>query len=147
MTKYLNYKLENLLVNEIEGYISNCIDNQYIKYSEKIDADDDDADEVIDDLIHKMFNDFQDGLNFGEYIGDNNDLQTNTIKLIQYCNNYYENVYGTENLIECLNWRDFDNFEIIINNAAYVFVNDNRKVFMELWNKIIDDAGEYNVLK
>jgi len=55
MTKYLNYKLENLLVNEIEGYIRNCIDNQYIKYSKKIDADDDDdnADEVIDDLILK----------------------------------------------------------------------------------------------
>jgi len=144
MTKYLNYKLENLLVNEIEGYIRNCIDNQYIKYSKKIDADDDDdnADEVIDDLIIEMFNNYTFGPNFKDYIGDNNDLQTNTIKLIQYCNNYFEN--EDEYIIY---WKDFDNFEIIINNAAYVFVNDNRKVFMELWNKIIDDAGEYNVLK
>jgi hypothetical protein len=58
-----------------------------------------------------------------------------SIKLIQYCNNYYENEHGTENL---LNWKDFDNFAIIINNAGYVFVNDNRKVFIEIWNKLID---------
>ena len=63
MTKYLNDKLKNLLVNEIENYISDCINNQYVEHNKKIDADDEDDDEVIDDLIFEMFNNFETGLN------------------------------------------------------------------------------------
>jgi adenine C2-methylase RlmN of 23S rRNA A2503 and tRNA A37 len=132
MTKCLNYKLKNLLVNEIENYISDCINNQYVEHNKKIDADDDYDDEVIDDLIFEMFNSFETGLNFGEYVGDNTTLTKYTIKLIQYCNNYYESEYGRKN------WKDFDNFEKIINYAGCVFVNDNRNVFIQLWNKLIE---------
>jgi adenine C2-methylase RlmN of 23S rRNA A2503 and tRNA A37 len=90
-----------------------------------------------------MFNSFETGLNFGEYVGDNTTLTKYTIKLIQYCNNYYESEYGREN------WKDFDNFEKIINYAGCIFVNDNRNVFIKLWNKLIDDSSsiEYKVLK
>jgi len=143
MTQYLNYKLKNLLVNEIENYISDCINNQYVEHNKKIDADDENDDEVIDDLIFEMFNSFETGLNFGEYVGDNTTLTKYTIKLIQYCNNYYESEYGRKN------WKDFDNFEKIINYAGCIFVNDNRNVFIQLWNKLIDDSSsiEYKVLK
>ena len=139
--QYLTYKLEQLLVDEMESYISNCIDNQYIEYNKKINADDDDADEVIEDLIFKMFNNFQDGLNFGEYSGDEQ-LGKYIIKLIQYCNKYYE-----ENDGDLIDWKDFDKNEIIINNAGYVFVNDNRLWFIQLWNRLIDDAGVCIILK
>ena len=139
--QYLNYRIEKILVEELDNYISNCIDNQYILYNEKINADDDDADEVIDDLIFKMFNDFQDGLNFGEYAGDEQ-LGKYIIKLIQYSNNYYN-----ENGGELIDWKDFDNVEKIINNAGYVFVNDNRRWFIETWNRLIYDAGVCIILK
>ena len=143
MTKYLNYKLENLLVNEIENYISDCINNQYVEHNKKIDAHDEDDDEVINDLTFKMFNEFATGPNFGEYVGDDTPLAKYTIQLIQYCNNYYESEYRK------LDWKEDYNFEKIINCAGCVFVNDNRKVFIQLWNKLIDDSSsiEYKCLK
>ena len=141
--KYLNIKLSNILSNEIETYIGNCIDTGNLEYTEKIDIEDEDADEVIEKLRFKMFNDFDTGFNFAEY-SDNTELEKRIINLIQYCNNFYEDNYGEGSIID---WRDFDDYDKIINNAGYVFVNDNTDWFVETWNKLIDTNSEYNCLK
>ena len=141
--EYLNIELSNILSNEIEEYIGNCIDTGNLEYTEKIDIEDEDADEVIEKLRFKMFNDFDTGFNFAEY-SDNTELEKRIINLIQYCNNFYEDNYGEGSIID---WRDFDDYDKIINNAGYVFVNDNTDWFVETWNKLIDTNSEYKCLK
>lgn len=141
--KYLNIKLSNILSNEIKTYIGNCIDTGNLDYNEKINIEDKNADEVIDDLRFKMFNDFATGFNFAEY-SDNTELEKRIINLIQYCNNFYEDNYGEGSIID---WKDFDDYDKIINNAGYVFVNDNTDWFVETWNKLIDTNSEYKCLK
>ena len=135
--------MKNILSNEIETYIGNCIDTGELDYNEKINIEDENADEVIDDLRFKMFNDFNNGFNFAEY-SDNTELEKRIINLIQYCNEFYEEHYGEGSIID---WRDFDDYDKIINNAGYVFVNDNTDWFVETWNKLIDTNSEYKCLK
>ena len=144
--EYLNIELSNILSNEIEEYIGNCIDTGNLDYNEKINIEDENADEVIDDLRFKMFNDFDTGFNFAE-LADVSGLGNRTItliQLIQYCNNFYEDNYGEGSLID---WKDFDNYDKIVNHAGYVFVNDNTDWFVETWNKLIDTNSEYKCLK
>jgi hypothetical protein len=139
--KYLNIKLSNILSNEIETYIGNCIDTGNLDYNEKINIEDEDTDEVIDDLRFKMFNDYITGFNFAEH-SNNTELVKRITTLIQYCNEFYEEHYGEESII---NWRDFDDYDKIINHAGYVFVNDNTDWFVNTWNKLV--GGESNCLK
>ena len=143
INEYLNIELSNILSNEIEEYIGNCIDTGNLEYTGKIDIEDEDADEVIDDLRFKMFNDFDTGFNFAEH-SDNTKLVKRITTLIQYCNEFYEDNYGKQSII---NWRDFDDYDKIINNAGYVFAYDNTEWFVETWNKLIDTNSEYKCLK
>ena len=100
--EYLNIELSNILSNEIEEYIGNCIDTGNLEYTRKIDIEDENADEVIDELRFKMFNDIDNGFNFAE-LADVSGLGNRTItliQLIQYCNNFYEDNYGKQSLID-----------------------------------------------
>jgi len=147
INEYLNIELSNILSNEIEKYIGNCIDTGNLEYTGKIDIEDEDADEVIDELTYKMFNDFDNGFSFAELADVSGFLGNRTItliQLIQYCNNFYEGNYGKEALID---WKDFDNCDKIINHAGYVFVNDNQEWFVETWNNLNNSTGEYKCLK
>jgi len=147
INEYLNIELSNILSNEIEKYIGNCIDTGNLEYTGKIDIEDEDADEVIDELTYKMFNDFDNGFSFAELADVSGFLGNRTItliQLIQYCNNFYEENYGKEALID---WKDFDNCDKIINHAGYVFVNDNQEWFVETWNNLNNSTGEYKCLK
>jgi hypothetical protein len=140
--KYLSNKLSNILVNEIEEYISYCIDTGNLDYTEKIDEiteEDNEEDEAVEELIMLLFNDYINGFNFAYIAEDTTKLNKHITTLIQYCNEFYEENYGEQSII---NWRDFDDFGKIINHAGYVFVNMNKEWFVKTWNKLID--GEYN---
>ena len=139
--EYLNIDLSNILSNEIEEYIGNCIDTGELDYNEKINIEDDD--EPIEALIFILFNSSTTGFNFAEY-SNNTELEKRIINLIQYCNNFYEDNYGEDTII---NWRDFNDYNKIITHAGYVFVNDNKEWFVETWNKLIDTNSEYKCLK
>ena len=146
MNEYLNIELSNILSNEIEKYIDNCIDTGDLEYTGKIDIEDEDADNVIEELRLKMFNNFDTGFNFAE-LADISGLGNRTItliQLIQYCNNFYEDHYGKEAVID---WKDFDNYNKIVNHAGYVFVYDNIEWFVETWNKLNNSTSEYKCLK
>jgi len=142
--KYLTIKLSKILSNEIETYIGHCIDTGDLDYTEKLDEinDEYEDDEAVEELLFILFNDSITGFNFAESAEDILDLVRYRINLIQYCNEFYEEQYGEESII---NWRDFDVYSKIINHAGYVFVNMNKDWFVKTWNKLV--GGESNCLK
>ena len=141
--KYLNNELLNILVNQIKTYIGRCIDTGNLDYTEKINEINDEYEdnEAIEELIFILFNDSDTGFSFVNSFEDPSasGLVGDITTLIQYCNEFYEEHYGEESII---NWRDFNDYDKIINHAGYVFINMNKEWFVKTWNKLIDPNDE-----
>lgn len=140
--KYLTNEILNILINKIEGYIGVCITTGELEYTKQIDIEYDDDDDAIEELIFILFNNYITGFNFAYLDEDTTDLDR--ITLIQYCNEFYEDHYGKGSIID---WRDFNDYDKIINNAGYVFVSDNKEWFAKTWNKLNNSTSEYKCLK
>lgn len=134
-------KLRNQLKTAVNQYIQECIDNETITINNENKTLDYEKDsDTIDYLIQDLFNTDN---SFADFCETNNYFKVNdSINLIQYCNRWLEiNCNGLDYLLE---WKRFNDFTYILNNGGYIYVNDNREEFVNLWNELnIDSSVKY----
>lgn len=119
------------LQDGIRQFINNMFNDGMVNV--KLDNDRDITDEKdtnkINKLIEYLFNtDFD----FAEYFISNFNVKPDMkLEMIIFCNEYLENNFGEDQI---LNWRRYNEPYYVVSMMAYVYIQQNRNLFIELLN-------------
>jgi hypothetical protein len=127
MTFQLNCDITEL-VKEI---VSNWVRLHYDDIHEQlVENETTDADEVREFVLFEYFN--SEARDFGRYAKNHLEFEW-SIDIIQYCNKYYDDYFGTDCLMD---WKRFNDFNYVLRNLGYVWSMENGDDIMELFENL-----------
>ena len=93
-----------------------------------------DEDEVREFILFEYFN--SPSQDFGRYAKKQIEFEW-SIPIIQYCNNYYEENYGNESILE---WKRFEDMIYLCRHLGYVYGMENGDEIMELFQSLGEET-------
>lgn len=129
MTFQLNCDLTEQVKQIVNDWVRLHYDNIRNVLSERETTD---ADEVREYVLMEYFNSEAIGFGFGDYAKKHLEFEW-TIDIIQYCNNWYDDNFGADCLMD---WKRFNDFKYVLGQLGYVWSMDNGDEIMELFENL-----------
>lgn len=130
----LNEDLSEQVKQIVNDWIRIHYDEIWHKYLETYDDEDDNKDDALRELIlYEYFN--KEGRDFGRYAKKQLEVEW-SIPIIQYCNGYYEDNFGAEQLLQ---WKRFEDMSYLCRHLGYVWGMENGDEIIELFKSLGDE--------
>ena len=139
MTSNANFQLDEDLTEQLTEVVNDWIrlhyDEVHAEFLEKEKTYDDEDMEIREFLLYEYFNGKR---SFGRYAEETGEIEAEySIPIIQYCNGWYEDNYGDD---EIMDWKELGNFDYILNQLGYVWFMENGDEIIEFCNSLGEET-------
>lgn len=125
------FQLKYDLTEEVKQIVNDWVRLHYDDIHEQlVEKAKTDEDEVREFVLFEYFN--SEARDFGRYAKKHLEVEW-TIDIIQYCNEYLEDNFGEECLMD---WKRFNDFTYVLRQLGYVWSMENGDDIMELFENI-----------
>lgn len=134
MTSNANFQLNEDLSEQVKQVVNDWVRLHYnYIYDELVEKEITDEDEVREFLLYEYFN--HSGRNFGHYAKKRIEFEW-SVQIIQYCNGYYEDNFGADQLLQ---WKRFEDMSYLCRHLGYVWSMENGDEIIELFHSLGDE--------
>ena len=129
------FQLNEDLSEEVKQIVNDWIRLHYDEiHNELVEKETTDEDEVREFLLYEYFNSH--ARDFGRYAKKQLEVEWSII-IIQYCNNYYEDNFGADQLLE---WKRFEDMSYLCRHLGYVWGMENGDEIIELFKSLGEET-------